>query len=81
MKVIFASSPPSSMTTSVSGSCRSTAAVAATTSCTNGTPIQPAQAMPAEPVICTLAGASPNCSAISEKSACMPPRTSDMCRR
>ncbi len=53
--VIFASSPPSSMATSVCGINLSTAPAAATTSCSKGSPSHWATEMPPEPVSVTVA--------------------------
>ena len=69
-KIIFASSPPSSMTASAFGTFASTAAAVAKTSCTNGMPVALETPRPAEPVMAayisappTTARASSSCSA------------------
>ena len=68
-KRIFASSPPSSMTTSVPGTRRFAATRVANTSCTKGTPTLSAMPMPAEPEIANTARPPGTCSAAVRRSS------------
>ena len=79
-KVILASSPPSSMTTSVSGIKCSTVVVAAITSCTNGILATSANPMPPEPVMAILTVWSPISEMASFKTLMVAVLTSEKCR-
>ena len=77
--VIFASSPPSSMATSVWGINFSTAREQVTTSCSNLAPIFSARASPPEPVITHFTSISPTVSIRSSSSSLTLSNTLDIC--
>ncbi len=79
--VIFASSPPSSMTTSASGCSRSMTSVAAMTSWKKSTPIMSATWRPPEPVTPAVSSASGKTRRTSSSSCRNSPRTSAWWRR
>ena len=74
--MILASSPPSSMATSVCGMSVSTARLEAMTSCTNSRSSHLASSMPPEPVIETRIGVSPMTFSARAKSSLAVARTS-----
>ena len=74
--MIFASSPPSSMATSVFGMKVSTAVLLAMTSCTNSMPSHWAKSKPPDPVMAMVMRLSPKSRAASDSTSTMVARTS-----
>ena len=74
--MIFASSPPSSMATSVLGMNVSTAVLEAMTSCTNSMPSHCASRSPPEPVMAIVMRSSPKSAAAASSTSTMVARTS-----
>ena len=79
--MIFASSPPSSMATSVTGMKVSTAVFEAMTSCTNSMPSHCASSRPPDPVMAMVMRSAPKSAAASESTSTMVARTSAWWRR